>query len=231
MSDEIMEAVSSADGNKCIMEKIITISGLNLLITPDKQYESCSVLSISLSIADVTGFLDKEPGHGRVLVFSLENARKKTEQMLIQYNVAIGDITGVYAYQKGTFGNKIEEGLDVFLQDNPRTKIIVVDSLEKIIKAEFGRMEYSYAHRKLSAIKNIADRHGVSLMMGIHDGDPEGISMLTGIADTVLKIVTKDENQNNHKYTVHVTRRDVPEKEIITEFDANNCTWNQIVTK
>ncbi len=227
MSDNIMETGSSVSGNRCSIEEIVAIPGLNLLITPDRQYELCSVLSISLSIADVTGFLGKEPGHGRVLVFSLEDTRKKAEQMLARYNAVIGDITGVYAYQKGTFGNRIEEGLDVFLQDNPKIEVVVIDSLEKIIEAEFGRMEYSYAHRKLCGIKDVADRHGASLLVGIHDGDPEELSMLAGIADAVLKI----ENQNNHKYALHVTQRKVPEKEIIAEFDADNCTWNQIVTE
>lgn len=101
MSDNIMETGSSVSGNRCSIEEIVAIPGLNLLITPDRQYELCSVLSISLSIADVTGFLGKEPGHGRVLVFSLEDTRKKAEQMLARYNAVIGDITGVYAYQKG----------------------------------------------------------------------------------------------------------------------------------
>ncbi len=231
MSDNNMKAGNSVSGNRCSIEEIVAIPGLNLIITPDRQHVSCSALNISLAIADATGLSERKPGHDRVLVFSLENARKKTEQMLIQYNATIGDITGVYAYQKGTFGNKIEEGLDVFLQDNPRTKMIIVDSLEKIIEAEFGRMEYAYAYKKLCEIKNVADKHGVSLIVGIHDGDPKCIGMLADIADTVLKLVTKDENQNNHKYTFHVTRRDVPEKEIITEFDADNCTWKQIVDK
>lgn len=224
MSDNIMKT-------GCSVEKIVAMPGLNLIIISRKQHESCSALSISLFIADVAGFLKRESVHGRTLVFSLENAKKKVEQMLAQYNAMLGDITVVYAHRKGTFGNKIEDGLDVFLQDNPRIKMIVVDSLEKIIEAEFGQMEYAYAYRKLDAIKNVANRHGVSLLVGIHDGNPEGISMLTGIADTILKIVTKDGNQNNHKYTFHVTQMDVPEKEIITEFDAYNCTWKQIVDK
>ena len=227
MSDMSMETENIIDVKGAVIDSGIITQGLNLLIVPEGQQELCLAFSIALSIAGVT----RKTRYGRALVFSLENARKKAEQMLARYNVVIGDITVVYAYQKGTFGSRIEEGLDVFLQDNPRTKIIVVDSLEKIVEAEFGRMEYSYAHRKLDAIKNVANRHGVSLLVGIHDGNPEGIGMLTGIADTILKIVTKDENQNNHKYTFHVTRRDVPEKEIITEFDADNCTWKQIVDK
>lgn len=227
MTDISMEPKNSIDGNGLVIDSGIITRGLSLFNVPKGQQELCLALSIALSIADLKG----KTRHGRVLVFSLENARKKTEQMLIQYNVAIGDITVIYAYQKGSFGNRIDEGLDVYLQDNPQTKMIVIDSLEKIIEVEFGRMEYAYAYRKLDAIKNVANRHGVSLLVGIHDGNPEGIGMLTGIADTVLKIVTKDENQNNHKYTFHVTRRDVPEKEIITEFDAGNCTWKHIADK
>lgn len=223
MSGTSMETENSIDVNRAVIDSGIITQGLNLLIIPKWQQELCLALSIALSVGDVT----RNTRNGRALVFSLENAREKTEQRLGKYNVMVRDITLIYAYQKGTFGNRIEEGLDVFLQDNPKIEVVVIDSLEKIIEAEFGRMEYSYAHRKLCGIKDVADRHGASLLVGIHEGDPEEISMLAGIADTILKI----ENQNNHKYALHVTQRKVPEKEIIAEFDADNCTWNQIVTE
>ncbi len=231
MSDKMTEARRSVSVNRCIMESSITIPGLNLLITLEEQHEPCSSLNIALAIADATGFLERKPEQGRVLVFSLENARKKTEQMLIQYNAGIGDIIGVYAYKKGIFGNRIEEGLDVFLQDNPRIKMVVIDSLEKIVEAELGRMEYVYAYRKLDAIKNVADRHGATLFVGIHDGNPEDTGMLADIADTVLKIITEGGNQDGHKYTLHVNRKDTHGNRITAEFDAGNCTWNQIVDK
>lgn len=231
MSDKIVEAESSVGGNSHSVEDIVAIPGLNLIITPERQHESCSALNISLAIASATGFLERKPEHGRVMVFSLENARKKTEQMMAQYNAKLGELTVIYAYQKGTFGNRMDEGLDVYLRDNPQTKMIVVDSLEKIVEAEFGQMEYADAYRKLCAIKNVADRHGVSLVVGIYDGPPKGIGMLTGIADTVLKIVTKCENQNDHKYIFYISKKDMHGKEITAEFDAGNCTWKQIVIK
>lgn len=227
MSGTSMETENSIDVNRAVIDSGIITQGLNLLIIPKWQQELCLALSIALSVGDVT----RNTRYGRALVFSLENVRKKAEQMLIQYNVVVGDITVIYAYQKGSFGNRIDEGLDVYLQDNPQTKMIIVDSLEKIIEAEFGQMEYAYAYRKLDAIKNVANRYGVSLLVGIHDGNPEDISMLAGTADTVLKIITEGENQDNHKYTLHVNRRYMPENEITAEFDANNCTWKQIVTK
>jgi len=144
-----METGNSVGGNRCSAEEIVTISGLNLIITPDKQHESCSVLDLSMAIADATGFLERKSEHGRVLVFSLGDAKKMMEQRLAQYNAVLGDLTVVYAYMKGTFGNRLEEGLDVYLQDNSQTKMIIVDSLEKIIEAEFGRMEYAHAYREI----------------------------------------------------------------------------------
>ena len=118
MSDRIMEAGSSIGGNRCSAEEIVAIPGLNLIIAPDRQHGSCSALNISLAVADVAGFLGKKAEHSRVLVFSLGNARKTAEQMITQYNAMLGDLTVIYAYQKGTFGNRIEEWLDVFLKDN-----------------------------------------------------------------------------------------------------------------
>lgn len=42
-----METGNSADRNKFIVEKIITMPGLNLLLTPDKQHEACSAFNIA----------------------------------------------------------------------------------------------------------------------------------------------------------------------------------------
>lgn len=231
MSNKMTETGRSVSENRSIMERSITIPGLNLLIIPKEQHEPCSSLNIAFAIADATGFLEGKPEHGRVLVFSLEDTKKRAEHMLAQYGAMPGDITVIYAYQKGTFGNRIEKGLDVFLQDNPRIKMVVIDSLEKIVEAELGRMEYAYAYRKLDVIKNVAYRHGATLLAGIHDGNPEDTGMLVGIADTVLKITTESEKQDDYKYTLHVNRKDMPGKEITAEFDTNNCTWKQIADK
>ena len=190
MSDKMTEAGRSVSVNRCIMESSITIPGLNLLITPKEQHGPCSSLNIAFAIADATGFLERKPEHGRVLVFSLEDTKKRAEHMPGQYSAMPGDITVIYAYQPGTFGNRIEEGLDMFLNDNPIIKMVVIDSLEKIVEG-----------------------------------------MLADIADTVLKIITEGGNQDGHKYTLHVNRKDTHGNRITAEFDAGNCTWNQIVDK
>lgn len=217
MSDRIMEAGSSIGGNRCSAEEIVAIPGLNLIIAPDRQHGSCSALNVSLAVADVAGFLGKKAEHSRVLVFSLGNARKTAEQMITQYNAMLGDLTVIYAYQKGTFGNRIEEGLDVFLKDNPHTKMIIIDSLEEVIETEVGRMEYDSAYRKLCAIKNIADKHDVAILVGTHIGVPKG-SRLTDVVDMVLDI-NKSRIQNGKECILHVTGKNIAKKEIAITFE------------
>lgn len=58
------------------------------------------------------------------------------------------------------------------------------------------------------------------LLVGIDNREPEDIGMSIGTADTVLKIITKGENRNNHKYTFNVNRRNISEKEITAK---NSC--------
>lgn len=217
MSDRVMEAGSSVGGNRCSAEEIVAIPGLNLIIAPDRQHGSCSALDISLAVADVAGFLGKKAEHSRVLVFSLGNARKTAEQMITQYNAMLGDLTVIYAYQKGTFGNRIEEGLDVFLKDNPHTKMIIIDSLEEVIETEVGRMEYDSAYRKLCAIKNIADKHDVAILVGTHIRVPKG-SRLTDVVDMVLDI-NKSRIQNGKECILHVTGKNIAKKEIAITFE------------
>lgn len=230
MSDRIMEAGNSVGGNRCSVEEIIAIPGLNLIIAPDRQHGSCSALNLSLTIAGATGFLERKPEHGRVMVFSLENAREKTEQMLAQYDIMIGDITVVYAYMKGTFGNRIEEGMDVFLKDNPQLKFIVIDSIEKIVEGEIGQMKYDFAYNKLCALKEVASKHGVTLLVSTYIGDPENIDKFADVADTVLKVI-ENSSQNGEEYTLCISGKNISRTKVSVGFDAGRCRWNWITAR
>lgn len=230
MSDNIMETGNSADRNKFIVEKIITMPGLNLLLTPDKQHEACSAFNIALAVADTAGFLEKKPEHSRVLIFSLEDAKEKSEQMLSKYNVAIGDITVIYSHRKGTFGHKIEDGLDVFLQDNPQLKFIVIDSIEKIVEGEIGQMKYYFAYNKLCALKEVASKHGVTLLVATYIGDSEDSGQFADVADTVLEII-KSCSQSGEEYTLCISGKNISKTKVVMGFDAGRCRWNRVTVK
>ena len=230
MSNKMTETGRSVSENRSIMERSITIPGLNLLIIPKEQHEPCSSLNIAFAIADATGFLEGKPEHGRVLVFSLEDTKKRAEHMLDQYSAMPGDITVIYAYQKGTFGNRIEEGLDVFLQDNPRTKMIVVDSLEKIVEGETDQMKYGFAYNKLCALKEVAGKHGVTLLVSTHIGDMENSGNFADVADTVLEVI-KNSSQSGEEYTLCISGKNISRTKVTVGFDTGRCRWNRATAR
>ena len=225
MPDIGMETEHITDGNRFFVYGIIT-QGLNLLVVPKGQQEFCLALSIAISIADVKG----KTRHGRALVFSLEDTKKKAGQMLAQYGAMPGDITIIYAYQKGTFGNRIEEGLDVFLQDNPRTKMIIVDSLEKIVEGETGQMKYGFAYNKLCALKEVAGKHGVTLLVSTHTGDMENSGNFADVADTVLEVI-KNSSQSGEEYTLCISGKNISRTKAAVGFDTGRCRWNRATAR
>ena len=54
-------------------------------------------------------------------------------------------IFDIYAYKNGYFGNKIKDTMEIFLKDNPHIKLVVIDSIEEIVKGEIGHMECGHA--------------------------------------------------------------------------------------
>ncbi len=188
------------------------------------------MLSALLAIADMTGFLERKPEHSRVLVFSLEDVKKKSEQILAPYNVAIGDITVVYAHRKGTFGNKIEDGLDVFLKDNPQLKCIVIDSIEKIVEGEIGQIKYDFVYNKLCALKEVASKHGATLLVATYTGGLEDSDKFADVADTVLEVI-KSGSQSSEEYTLFISGKNRCETKVTVGFDSGRCRWNRITAK
>lgn len=232
MADMNMGMETENIKNGYIVDRIIT-SGLNLLVVPNEEEGFCFAFSIAICVAYGTKLGDRETRQGNVLYFALKDGTgERTRQKIADIarsDENLGKVTVIYKYEPGSFGDRIEEGLDVFLHDNPQITMIVIDSLEKIVESETGRVQYDSAYRKLCAIKNVADKHDVAILVETHTRVP-GSRKLADVADIVLD-VNNGENQNKREYTICVVGNDIHETEITIEFDADRCRWNQVTVK
>lgn len=226
MSDMSMETEHITDGNRFIVDGIIT-KGLNLLVAP-KEKGSSFALGLALCVAGGRGFLDRKTRQGRVFYFALENCRDKMRHKIA--NIMNGDadpanITFVYIVE--AFGDNLEDGMDIYLQDNPKIKLIVIDSLEKMLEKETGRVGYDSVYGKLCAIKKIAHKYNVAILIETYTRLPEN-SRLASVADTVLDI-NKSGRQN--EYTLHVAGKNIPQKEIAITFETERYSWKPVIIK
>ena len=223
-----IESWNSTNGNEHIVNGVIT-SGLNLLVTP-KEEGSSFALGLALSVAGGWGFLDRKTIQGKVFYFALENCRSKMRHKIADImngDTDPADITFVYIAE--AFGDNLEDGMDIYLQDNPKTKLIVIDSLEKILEKETGWVGYDYVYGKLCAIKNVAHKYNVAILIETHTRLPED-SRRTSVADMLLYI-NKSGSQNGNEYTLHVDGKNIPRKEIAITFQPERYSLKPVTAK
>ena len=201
--------------NEHIVDGIITL-GLNLLVAPKEEASSFS-LHLVLCTAGGREFLGRKTSQSRVFYFSLENGRDETRQKIADImdgNTDPVNITVVYILD--AFGDNIEDGMDIYLHDNRKTKLIVIDSLEKTLENDAGQVEYNYAFEKLCDLKKIALKNGVAVLVVAHEWNPKDSDRLADIADTRLEIVKSGE-----EYTLFIS-----ETKVDVEVDAGR--WNRL---
>jgi DNA-binding Lrp family transcriptional regulator len=125
------------------------------------------------------------------------------------------------------------EALEEELKTHPETRMVIVDTLQKI-RRRGGSSKDKYAddYEALGALKQVADKYGVAVVVIHHTRkgrgeDPleevSGTFGITGAADSIL--VAKRE-RGQHDATLFLTGRDVEERTLSLRWDKRYCLWS-----
>lgn len=140
-----------------------------------------------------------------------------------------------YATAAPPIDSGLIEHLDSYLDANPDTRIIVIDTLQRIRGASGARAHNAYAndYAELALLKSFADKRGICLLLVHHlrkmadDADPfnriSGTNAIMGASDTIL-VMTRDKRSDSQT-TLSITGRDIEETEIVLEFDKTAFRW------
>ena len=91
-------------------------------------------------------------------------------------------------------GHGLEEQIEQFLAVRPDTGLVVIDTLQKVRTGDANGNVYACDYRDMSALKSLADRHNIGILLVHHQrkdrtGDPfddiSGSVALMGGADTI----------------------------------------------
>ena len=91
-------------------------------------------------------------------------------------------------------------------------------------------MKYDVAYNKLCALKEVASKHGVTLLVATYIGDPENIDKFADVADTVLKVI-ENSSQNGEEYTLCISGKNISRTKVSVGFDAGRCRWNWVTAR
>ena len=115
-------------------------------------------------------------------------------------------------------GSGLDEQLEKFAREHSDTKLIIVDTLQKVREMVSDNYSYSSDYEVIGKLKQFADRHGVCILIVHHTrkqpaGDSfekiSGTTGLSGCADGAL--IMQKEKRTDGKATLEISGRDQPD--------------------
>ena len=207
-------------------------SGTYLFAGAPKVGKSFFMAQLAYHISTGEKLWEYEVHPGTVLYLALEDDYQRLqERMYRMFGVEGTDKLHFAVYAK-QLGNGLDEQLERFVQEHPDTKLIIIDTLQKI--RELGGEAYSYAddYQIVGRLKQFADKQGVCLLVVHHTrktpaGDKfemiSGTTGLLGCADGAF--VLQKEKRTDNTAVLDVVGRDQPDQKIYLVRDEERLIW------
>ena len=208
-------------------------AGTYILAGVPKIGKSFLVAQIAYHVSTGKALWDYEVQPGTVLYLALEDDFQRIQsRMFMMYGVNDTDRLH-FTTAAGKIGNGLDEQLENFVRKHPDTRLIIIDTMQKI--REVGGEAYSYAsdYEIIGKLKEFADKHCICILTVHHTrkqpaGDSfemiSGTTGLLGCADGSLLMQKK--KRTALEATIDVVGRDQQDQILYLEKDADTQIWN-----
>lgn len=206
--------------------------GLHIIGGAAKVGKSWLMLWLGLMIAKGAPIWNYESKQGTVLYLALEDSYERLQRRLLDITDE-GTPNLHCAVTCKTLADGFCEDIDKFMGANPNTKLVIVDTFQKI-RADVGGNTnlYSNDYKELGVLKALASKHRIAIILVHHlrkqgANDPvntlTGSTGISGAVDSTF-ILQRDKRTENAA-TLFCTGRDIKTLEIPLVFSEQSCTW------
>ena len=228
--DELMDNVF--EGKSAVIENLL-YTGAYILAGAPKIGKSFLVAQIAYHVSTGQDLWGYKVHQGTVLYLALEDDFQRIQsRMFMMYGV--NDTPNLhFATTAGKIGNGLDEQLENFMQEYPDTKLIIIDTMQKIREVSGEAYSYASDYEIIGRIKQFADQHGICVLTVHHtrkqqaDDSFETISGTTGLlgcADGSLLMQKKKRTELDA--TIKVVGRDQPDQILYLKKDPQTQIWN-----
>ena len=210
--------------------------GTSLLCGNPKGGKSAMSMGIALSVATGGSFLehfDPVGKVGSVLYIALEDSEKRLKDRLLKLNHNLNFPDNVFFTRKWAKGEKGIDDLRKYLDKNPDTILVVVDTLEKIRPVlQIGANPYSHDYAAIAPFQDIAAEYSIGILIIHHtrkasSDNPlhrvSGTQGLTGAADQIMVL---ERNPKSNTGTLDIIGRDIEEVTLNLNFEKERVKWS-----
>lgn len=207
-------------------------AGAYILAGAPKIGKSFLVAQIAYHVSTGRKLWEYEVHQGTVLYLALEDDFQRIQSRMFRM-YGVEDTPDLhFATAAGKVGNGLDEQLANFMREHPDTKLIIIDTMQKI--RELGGETYSYAsdYEIIGKLKEFADRYGICVLTVHHtrkqpSGDAfemiSGTTGLLGCADGSLLMQKKKRTALDA--TIDVVGRDQQDQILYLKKDPETQIW------
>jgi len=207
--------------------------GLFIMAGSGKIGKSWLALDIGTAVATGGKLWDFAAEQGDVLYLALEDNYARLQDRLNKIKAASVDISRL-KLATASFGisSGLLEQTHNHLAHYPDTKLIVIDTLERIRDTEFDKNIYACDYRDMTTLREITNKHNLTLLLIHHtrkmsDNDPlntlSGSMGLVGSVDGVFVLEKDTRTGQDAKLTI--ANRDTEGFCFKLRFDLEHCKW------
>ena len=205
--------------------------GLHLLAGAPKIGKSWLALWLCLCVSQGQPLWNFATTQGEALYLSLEDSFQRIQTRLFDLTEDAPP-TLHFAIMADTLKHGLEQQIEQFLTDHPATKLVVIDTLQRVRSAGGDSNLYANDYQDVGLLKQLADKQHIAILLihhlrKLHDDDPmnmiSGSTGLSGAADSTF--VLQKSSRLANIASLHCTGRDIPDRTLKLEFGEDDHVW------
>ena len=218
-------------GKPSVVEGLL-YPGVYLFVGAPKVGKSFLMAQLAYHVSKGLPLWGYEVRQGAVLYLALEDDYPRLQGRLYRMfgEDSAADLhLSIYAKQ---LNSGLEEQLRRFVREHPDTRLIIIDTLQKIREA--GAEKYSYAddYKVITSLKHLADEKGVCLLLVHHTRKQQaddkfdmisGTNGLMGAADGAFLL--QKERRTDNAATLDISGRNLQDQRLYLKRDEERLAW------
>ena len=207
-------------------------TGAYLFVGAPKVGKSFFMAQLAYHISTGQKLWDYDVHQGTVLYLALEDDYRRLQARMSRMFGVGGAANLRFAVYAKQLGAGLDEQLEKFVREQPDTRLIIIDTLQKIREA--GGDAYSYAndYEIIGRMKQFADKKGVCVLLVHHTRKQiagykfemiSGTNGLLGCADGAFLL--QKEKRTDLSATLDIVGRDQPDQRLYLIRDPERLSW------
>ena len=206
--------------------------GTYLFVGAPKVGKSFLMAQIAYHVSTGQALWNYSVHAGTVLYLALEDDYRRLQERLFRMFGVEGTDTLYFATCAKQLGAGLYEQLTRFVSEHRDTRLIIIDTLQKIREASGDRYSYASDYEIIGQLKHFADQTGIALLLVHHTRKQQaddkfdmisGTNGLLGAADGAF--VLQKEKRTGNTAVLEVSGRDQPEQRLILKKNMERLVW------